>query len=132
MSIEEVANLFSITTSQLRYYEKHKIIINIARNQSGHRTYTEENLAWIEFVLLLKNLGMSLSEIKLYVTLKMEGQGTVNTRKQMLMHHLVQTKKEIAEKLLLQEKLQYIVDNYNTDTNFSSFSTFHKNIDCDS
>lgn len=131
MTIEQVATLFAITPSQLRYYEKHEIIINIPRNKSGHREYTEENIAWIEFVLLLKKLGMSLSEIKLYVTLKLKGHDTLMTRKQMLITHLEQTKAEIAEKLALQNKLQTIVDNYDTDTNLSNFSTYHKDVLCD-
>lgn len=131
MSIEQVAAIFSISPSQLRYYEKHKIIVNVPRNQSGHREYNTENLAWIEFVLLLKNLGMSLSEIKLYVALKMQGQGTLNTRKQMLISHLEQTKAEIAEKLALQHKLQQIVDHYDEDSNFRDYSVFHKDATCD-
>jgi DNA-binding transcriptional MerR regulator len=88
MNIDEVAKHFHITKSKLRYYEKNGVIRKIARDKNDNRVYTKDDLLWIEFFLNLKETGMSLKEIKHYISLKKGGMETVDERKKILLDHV--------------------------------------------
>jgi len=103
MTIDEVAKHFRITKSKLRYYEKNGVIREIARDENGNRSYTSDDLMWIEFFLNLKDTGMSLKEIKYYISLKKGGVDTVDERKNILLDH-VDTIDEKIQELLLTKK----------------------------
>ncbi len=103
MNIDEVAKHFRITKSKLRYYEKNGVIREITRDEKGNRVYTQEDLMWIEFFLNLKDTGMSLKEIKYYISLKKGGTDTIEERKKILLDH-VETIDEKIQELLLTKK----------------------------
>lgn len=103
MTIDEVSKHFRITKSKLRYYEKNGVIREIARDENGNRSYTSDDLMWIEFFLNLKDTGMSLKEIKYYISLKKGGVDTVDERKNILLNH-VDTIDEKIQELLLTKK----------------------------
>ena len=42
-SIREISDLFSVPSSTLRYYESEGLLVNVQRNASGPRVYTEEH-----------------------------------------------------------------------------------------
>ena len=78
------------------------LIINFPNNPTG-TVYTQEDLMWIEFFLNLKDTGMSLKEIKYYISLKKGGLDTVEERKNILLDH-VDTIDEKIQELLLTKK----------------------------
>ncbi|RDU21881.1 MerR family transcriptional regulator [Anaerosacchariphilus polymeriproducens] len=54
---------FDIGKETLRYYEKINLLPIPARNESGYRVYSEEDVSRIKFILQMKNYGFSLREI---------------------------------------------------------------------
>ncbi len=88
MTIDAVAKHFHITKSKLIYYEKNGVIRDISRDENGNRAYTNNDLMWIEFFLNLKKTGMSLKDIKCYISLKKGGVDTVDERKDILIKHV--------------------------------------------
>lgn len=63
LSKGEVASLLNIEKSQIRFYEQ-KGLLEVKKNESGYAEYGFEELDRLEMILLLKNLGMSIKEIK--------------------------------------------------------------------
>ncbi|OJG76350.1 hypothetical protein RV10_GL003822 [Enterococcus pallens] len=61
-SIGELAKILGTNEHTLRYYEKEKLV-NIARI-SNIRRYSENDRKQLEFLLQLKNSGMSIKELK--------------------------------------------------------------------
>ncbi|SET89071.1 MerR family transcriptional regulator [Paenibacillus sp. NFR01] len=96
-TIGEVESMAGINASTLRYYEKEGILLNIGRNESGRRVYTEEQLKWLKFVLALKNTGMSIEEIKAYMEMTLQGEPTVMERREFLVQHKENVEKQMAE-----------------------------------
>lgn len=84
--IGEFARLTGLGIHTLRFYEREGLI-RPCRDAGGRRIYTEEDLAWIEFVQRLKETGMPLREIRRYAELRAEGQGTLADRLSMLEEH---------------------------------------------
>lgn len=60
----EFARMAQVTLRTIRYYDKQNILKPSYVSQSGARFYTEEDLARLQQILLLKYLGFSLDEIK--------------------------------------------------------------------
>ncbi|WP_320046532.1 MerR family transcriptional regulator [uncultured Ilyobacter sp.] len=115
MNIDEVAKYFHITKSKLRYYEKNGVIRKIARDKSDNRVYTKDDLLWIEFFLNLKETGMSLKEIRHYISLKKGGIETVDERKKILLDHVELIEEKIQELIVTREDLQEQIKKYDEE-----------------
>ncbi|UKS23899.1 MerR family transcriptional regulator [Paenibacillus sp. HWE-109] len=85
-TISDVAKLLGITAHTLRYYEKEEIIAPI-RNANGERVYDDANLAWLRFVMRLKQTQMPISQIRKYAQLYLEGEHTAQDRLNLLEDH---------------------------------------------
>ena len=70
----------------LRYYEKEGLIF-AGRDDKGRRLYGEEDIAWIEFIVRLKETGMPLRDIRRYALLRYAGDKTMPERLEMLCAH---------------------------------------------
>ncbi|WP_139990902.1 MerR family transcriptional regulator [Paenibacillus paridis] len=85
-TISDVAKLLGITAHTLRYYEKEKIIAPI-RNANGERIYDDSNLAWLRFVMRLKQTQMPIVQIREYAQLYLQGDHTAQARLNLLEEH---------------------------------------------
>lgn len=63
-SIREVAELFGIEPSALRYYEECGLISDVERSASGQRIYTQKHINRLSAITCFKHAGMSISELK--------------------------------------------------------------------
>jgi len=60
----QFARLVHITKKTIRYYDEHNILKPSYLSPSGARFYTDEDLARLQQILLLKYLGFSLEDIR--------------------------------------------------------------------
>ncbi len=60
----EFARMAHVTLRTIRYYDKHDILKPSFVTEAGARFYTDEDLARLQQILLLKYLGFSLEDIK--------------------------------------------------------------------
>ena len=68
-TIKEAAALTGLPASTLRYYETIGVIAPISRGaSSGHRVYDDTDLDQLTWVACLAATGMSVSDMKKYVT----------------------------------------------------------------
>lgn len=66
--VGELAEYFGVSNDTLRLYDK-KGICSPQKNEMNHyRTYSREDFILLEFVMRLKQMGMTLDEIKMMVT----------------------------------------------------------------
>lgn len=64
LKISEISKIVGLECSTLRYYEQIELIRNIKKNNLGQRDYSEEDLAWVKFVVAMKKAGLSINDIK--------------------------------------------------------------------
>ena len=95
-SIGEFSKLTKIGIYTLRYYEKENLITP-EREENGRRTYSENDVKWVEFVKRLKDTGMPIKEIKRYAELRAMGDPTLRERMSMLVKHRSDLKNEISQ-----------------------------------
>lgn len=84
--IGEFSTLTNLSIHTLRYYEKEGML-QVRRDKSGNRRYTEENLQWITFIKDLRETGMSIKEIQEYAQLTFKGPETAERRVEILKKH---------------------------------------------
>lgn len=110
MKIKEVSKKSGLSLHTLRYYEKIGLL-NIKKDKSGHREYTESDLSWIDFIQKLKSTGMLIKDIVTYSDLLHEGDSTIQRRLDLLISHESNVKNNIiklTENLtILQNKIKF-------------------------
>ncbi|UOQ45781.1 MerR family transcriptional regulator [Halobacillus salinarum] len=112
-SIGEFANIVSVTTSTLRYYEKEGLLTP-QRDENNLRKFTDSDIGWVKFLLHLKNSGMSMTELKQYTQWREIGDETLKERKELLekRKQLVEEEMESLQKNLdvLNRKIEFYED----------------------
>jgi DNA-binding transcriptional MerR regulator len=87
ITIEDAAARTGLSRHTLRYYERIGLLGPVARSESGHRRYTEEDLGWIEFLTLLRETGMPIRDMHRFVELTRAGDATIAERVGLLRGH---------------------------------------------
>ncbi|NOU78275.1 MerR family transcriptional regulator [Paenibacillus sp. LMG 31459] len=62
--VGELAKLTGLTVRTLRFYDQTGLFSPSGRTDSGHRLYNEADLSQLQQIVSLKELGLSLEEIK--------------------------------------------------------------------
>ncbi len=92
-TIGEVAEMFNVNTSLIRYWEKEFDIIKPKKNKKGNRFFTVEDIENFNIIYyLVKELGLTLKGAQ--KKLKENKEGTVNN------YEVVKSLKEIKSLLL--------------------------------
>ena len=67
------------------------------RSASGHRRYSERDLAWIELITRLRATGMPIREVRKYADLVRAGDGNEAERLALLVAHRERVEAQLAE-----------------------------------
>ncbi|WP_372655440.1 MerR family transcriptional regulator [Halobacteriovorax sp.] len=73
MQTKDIIELTGLDRETLRFYEKKGIISTPKRTTAGYRKYSDEVIDRINFTLMAKEAGFTLSEIKELLNLKESG-----------------------------------------------------------
>ncbi|WP_125763521.1 MerR family transcriptional regulator [Levilactobacillus mulengensis] len=124
--IGEFSKLVGLSAYTLRYYEDQDLILS-QRDENGVRYYTAEDIRWIGFILHLKGTGMRLNELKRYVQLRAQGDGTIGERRAMLQKVKDDAEADIAELQMHLKVLSRKIDWYDgkTDHTIPDTESFH-------
>ena len=85
MKIAEVSERFNISSDTLRYYEKVGLL-NPVKRVHGIREYSEEDLNRIHFVKCMRQAGLSIESILVYLELYRQGDSTLIDRLEILLN----------------------------------------------
>jgi DNA-binding transcriptional MerR regulator len=64
LTIQQVAQQTGLSVHTLRYYERNGLLEPVDRASSGHRRYSEEDIARIEFLTRLRLTGMPIRQMQ--------------------------------------------------------------------
>ena len=94
-SIGQVAEMFGMPISTLRYYDKQGLFPYIER-VSGIRKFSETEIEALRVIECLKKAGMEIKDIKQFMDWCVEGESTYPQRKAMFEAQKVRMEEEIA------------------------------------
>ena len=99
-SMKETCNKTGLTYDALKFYCNEGLIPNVKRNSSNYRVFDDKDIDWINNLSCLKKCGMSITEMKEYLDLCLNGENTIPQRQDILdlkLNDLEKKKKEIEE-----------------------------------
>ncbi|WP_420013846.1 MerR family transcriptional regulator [Tateyamaria sp.] len=67
MKIGQLAEAAGVSTSRIRFYEKHGLVPAATRLENGYRDYPEAMVSRLRTITMSKALGFTLSEIRAFL-----------------------------------------------------------------
>lgn len=104
-TIGQVAEKFDLTAHTIRYYDKEGLLPFVERNKAGNREFSESDFDWLKLICCLKNTGMPIKQIKQYIEWCVQGDITLEIRRQMYLDHRKEVLKQMDD---LKENLKTI------------------------
>lgn len=104
-SIGEVADRLGVPASTLRYYDKQGLLPFVDRDEAGRRSFKDNDLNFLEVIGCMKKCGMTISQIRHFIDLCMQGDVTLDARYDLLRREEESVKKQIA---VLQNQLDFL------------------------
>lgn len=104
-SIGEVANLFGIPASTLRYYDREGLFPSVKRSSGGIRVFSDSEIETLKMIECLKATGMEIKDIKQFLDWCLEGEATLEKRRDMFYERRKIVEEQIAA---LQKTLEII------------------------
>jgi DNA-binding transcriptional MerR regulator len=102
--VGEIAKLTGLSVRTLHYYEEMGLLEPADRTETGHRRYTEADIARLQQILSLKSIGFSLEEIR--ECLKNPNYSPLTVLKL----HMEQVRRQIDALMQLQKRLETVAD----------------------
>ncbi|MCX4091986.1 MerR family transcriptional regulator [Nocardia sp. alder85J] len=87
LGIAQVAERTGLSIDTLRYYEKAGLIEPVGRTSGNQRRYRVADLDWLDFLLRLRETGMSIADMQRFAVLRAGGDPTIAQRLAMLREH---------------------------------------------
>ena len=94
-SIGQVAEMFGLPISTLRYYDKQGLFPNMER-VSGIRKFSEAEIEALRVIECLKKAGMEIKDIRQFMDWCKEGPATYSQRKELFERQKAHMEEEIA------------------------------------
>ena len=104
-TMKQACEQTQLSYETLKFYCNQDLIPNVKRDKNNHRIFDEKDIAWINSLNCLKNCGMSISEMREYLTLCLQGEVTIPQRKSMLDQ---KRSSLLAQQKQIQDALDYI------------------------
>ena len=96
-TVKQLAQKLGISAHTVRYYDDKGLFPEVVRDERGARLFSEEQLEWVYLVLCLKRTGMSISDIRRYISLCGEGDRTIRERYGIIMEQKRRAEQELEE-----------------------------------
>ncbi|ESA37405.1 family transcriptional regulator [Leptolyngbya sp. Heron Island J] len=96
-TIRQVSEATGLSIHTLRYYEKVGLLAPIYRASNGHRRYSAEDIAWLEFLVRLRETGMPIKKVIAFADLVRQQPNEVSGRRGLLEEHRNQVKQHLEE-----------------------------------
>lgn len=108
-TIGQAARLSGVSIETIRYYERRGVVPAPERSPAGRRLYDDAAMARLRFVRRCRNLGFSLSDVRVLLSLADRGEGSCAEVKYLGERHLEQVRDKIGELVRLESSLGRLV-----------------------
>lgn len=80
-TMKEACEQTQLPYETLKFYCNQGLVPNVKRDKNNRRIFDEHDIAWINSLNCLKSCGMSIAEMKEYLTLCLAGEASIPERK---------------------------------------------------
>ena len=104
-TVGEIAKEIGLSPHTLRFYSKEGLLPFVDHSESGVRMFKESDFEWLFLIECLKKTGMPIKDIKAFIDLGMQGDGTIGQRLELFRKQKQRLEEQIAQ---LQAQLDVI------------------------
>lgn len=104
-TMKETCEKTGLAYETLKFYCNQGLVPNVKRDGKNHRVFDDRDVAWINSLTCLKNCNMGIAEMKQYIALCLEGEGSIPERKTILE---AKRKQLEEERRRIEESISYI------------------------
>ncbi len=113
-TIKQAAEKVNLTVHTLRYYDKEGLLPFVSRDKAGNRVFSDGDLDWLGLICCLKNTGMPIKQIAIYIRWCLEGDSSLEARLNLLLQHREAVMQQINALQNTLEVINYKIDHYQT------------------
>ena len=109
MNIKEVEMRTGLSRSNIRFYEKEKLIEPSRNESNGYRDYSENDVENIKKIAYLRTLGISIEDIRSIISEKVTLREMLERQNEVLKSQITDLNKAkfMCEKMLDEESISY-------------------------
>lgn len=109
MTIKEVEEQTGLTRSNVRFYEKEKLIEPLRNERNGYRDYSKRDVEDLKKIAYLRTLGISIEDIRSVITEKITLQEVIVKQSRDLASQMADLNraKAMCERMLEEKHLSY-------------------------
>lgn len=97
MNIGQAAEASGVSAKMIRYYEETRLIRPADRSASGYRVYSHEDVHTLRFIRRARDLGFSVKQITLLLSLWQDKNRESAQVKQVALEHISELQTKIKE-----------------------------------
>ncbi|MBY4677640.1 MerR family transcriptional regulator [Marinobacterium arenosum] len=106
LTISAVAKQAGVGVETIRYYQRIGLLAEPVKPAAGYRTYSQRDIRQIHFIQRAKQLGFSLKEIKVLLSLE---QGDCDRTRQLATHKLADVQNKIRDLKAIATTLEQLI-----------------------
>lgn len=125
-TIAQAAERCGLTAHTLRYYDKEGLLPFVERTAGGIRMFSENDLEGLAIITCLKNTGMPVKDIKIFMDWCMLGDETIRQRYEMFVNQKKKIQEQIDAMNKYMEKIDFKIWYYKTALDAGTLDV-HKN-----
>lgn len=111
-TIFEVSKITGISPHTLRFWAKKDMLPFVERDKNGVKYFNLKDIEWVRWINYFRKTNMSIKDIKKYVNLALQGDGSAKERMIMLQKQQRMLLAEIEELKEVAKKLEYKLEIY--------------------
>lgn len=109
MTIKEVEERTGLSRSNVRFYEKEKLVVPSRKESNGYRDYSESDVEEIKKIAYLRTLGVAIEDIRNMISENITLQEVIRNQNKVLKSQITELNraKILCEKMLDTENVSY-------------------------
>lgn len=111
-TVKQVADILGVSVHTVRYYDDNGLIPGTKRNSANRRIFDDNELEWLFVSITLRNTGLSIAEIKRYISLYQQGNGTLEERYRIMLAQKEHVMRELADMKMRIDVLDKKIEHY--------------------
>jgi DNA-binding transcriptional MerR regulator len=103
--IGQAASLSGVSSANIRFYEKEKLISRRGMGAKSYRFYSDEDVHQLRFIRQLRSLDMTLDEVRALLNLDLRKKRDCQTARDTLDDHIGHVRERLKELRVLEKNL---------------------------
>ncbi len=95
-TIKKVSEMTGLSIPTIRYYDKEGLLPDLQRKESGYRIFSDQDLEAIDLIECFKESGLTIREIRHFMSLVKQGDATLAERLEIFQHHIARLEEKLA------------------------------------